>query len=262
MKILGSIIGDIVGSRFEFNNYLGTDFELFTKDCSFTDDTICTIAIAHSLLEGIPFDHSLRYWCGKYPNPKGSYGGSFANWLHTPNAAPYFSFGNGSAMRVAPCAFLYRNDREMALAKARLSAECTHNHPEGIRGALATTDCTWWAWNGYSKAQIKQFAMNIYGYDLEMTCDKIRLSNTFNETCQVTVPQAIVAFLESNDFESAIRLAVSIGGDSDTIGAITGGIAQAFYGIPNNIEARAMNYLPNEFINVLSNLNKQANGRL
>lgn len=256
--IFGSIVGDIVGSRFEFNNYLGTDFELFAKGCAFTDDTICTIAVADALLENIPFDKSLRYWCGKYPTPKGAYGGSFANWLHTPGAAPYHSFGNGSAMRVSPCALLYPNDRETALAKARSSAECTHGHPEGIKGALATADCVWLALNGHSKAQIKQSVMDMYGYDLNMTCAGIRRHNTFNETCQVTVPQAIAAFLESTGFESAIRLAVSIGGDSDTIGAITGSIAHAFYGIPESIETKAMEYLPTEFINVLSNFNKKS----
>lgn len=257
IKAIGSIIGDIVGSRFEFNNYLNIDFELFTNDCDFTDDTVCTIAIANALLENIPFEKSLRYWCGKYPTPKGAYGMSFANWLRTPNVAPYYSFGNGSAMRVAPCAFFYSNDRKMALTKARLSAECTHNHPEGIKGAMATTDCIWHALNGYSKVQIKQLVIDSYGYDLNITCNEIRQHNSFNETCQVTVPQAIVAFLESTDFESAIRLAISIGGDSDTIGAITGGIAEAFYGVPENIETKAIEYLPKEFINVLHNFNKQ-----
>jgi ADP-ribosylglycohydrolase len=254
--MLGAIIGDIAGSRFEFNNHLSTDFQLFTKDCAFTDDTICTVAIADALLKCMSFEQSLRYWCLKYPTPKGSYGGSFAVWLHSSNPVPYCSFGNGSAMRVSPCAWL-SNERQIVLGNAHKSAEGTHNHPEGIKGAVCVADCIYLARNGHTKDEIKDIVIKEYGYDLDMTCDEIRRTNTFNETCQVTVPQAIVCFLESSDFESAIRLAVSIGGDSDTIAAITGSIADAFSGIPEDIEQRAIKYLPDEFIDIISIFKKR-----
>ena len=251
--MLGAIIGDIVGSRFEFKNHLSTDFELFTNDCAFTDDTICTVAVADALLKGISFEESLQYWCRKYPNPVGAYGGSFGAWVRSENPMPYNSFGNGSAMRVSPCAWL-RNDRATVLRYAHLSALCTHDHPEGIKGAIAIADCIYQARQHYrSKGIIKTLASNEYGYNLDITCDEIRLTNTFNETCQVTVPQAIVCFLESSDFESAIRLAVSIGGDSDTIAAITGSIAEAFYGIPEHIKIQALRYLPDDIKDVFTN---------
>lgn len=251
--MLGAIIGDIAGSRFEFNNYLNTDFKLFTKECAYTDDTICTIAVAYSLLSKgkISFSDSLLYWCRKYPNPKGHYGGSFAKWIHSNNNEPYNSFGNGSAMRVSPCAWL-SNDLDTILQYAKQSAECTHNHPEGIKGAMCIAECIYHAKNGVSKEQIKDIITSKYGYNLNTNCDKIRATNTFNETCQVTVPQAIVAFIDSTDFESAISLAVSIGGDSDTIAAITGSIAEAYYSIPENIKEKALEYLPNELKEVIN----------
>ncbi|GHT09128.1 hypothetical protein FACS189432_05200 [Bacteroidia bacterium] len=251
--MLGAIIGDIVGSRFEFKNHRSTDFDLFTDDCSFTDDTICTVAVADALLRNIPFSNSLQSWCRKYPNPKGGYGGSFAQWVHSPNPMPYNSFGNGSAMRVSPVAH-YFDYRENVLENARLSAECTHDHPEGIKGAMAIADCIYHCLIGYSKKQIELGCS--YYYRIDTTCDEIRKTNTFNETCQVTVPQAIVCFLESTDFESAIRLAVSIGGDSDTIAAITGSIAEAYYGIPEHIKTTALEYLPQEFINIINTFYK------
>jgi len=255
--MLGAITGDIVGSRFEFNNHLSTDFELFTPECDFTDDTICTIAIADALLKGVSFEESLLYWCRKYPNPKGGYGGSFSAWLHSENPQPYNSFGNGSAMRVSPCAWL-SNDRNKVLYYARLSAECTHNHPEGIKGAKAVADCIFQARLKKSKGMIIVIANRHYQYaSYAMKPDEIRMTNTFNETCQVTVPQAIACFLESSDFESAIRLAVSIGGDSDTIAAMTGSIAEAYYGIPENIKSEALEYLPEDMLKVLSNFNRQ-----
>ncbi|MDR2058057.1 MAG: ADP-ribosylglycohydrolase family protein [Dysgonamonadaceae bacterium] len=253
--MLGAITGDITGSRFEFNNCLNTGFKLFTDECSFTDDTICTIAVADALIKEIPFENSLREWCGKYPNPKGAYGGSFAAWLRSNTPQPYNSFGNGSAMRVSPCAWLPEN-RETVLQQAKLSAECTHNHPEGIKGAVCVADLIFQARkSGCTRETIKNTA-ETYGYSLDTNCAEIRRTNTFNETCQVTVPQAIVAFLESSDFENAIRLAVSIGGDSDTIAAITGSIAEAFYGIPEHIKIQALRYLPEDMKEVLSNFNK------
>ena len=242
--MLGAIAGDIIGSRFEFDNYLGTDFELFTSECDFTDDTVCTVAVADAILTGVSFERSLLRWCRKYMPPKGGYGSLFARWIHSAAPEPYNSFGNGSAMRVSPCGWL--STREKVLRYARLSAECTHDHPEGIKGAVCIADCISHARSGASKDDIKRLAVDQYGYNVGQSCQAIRQTNTFDATCQVTVPQAIVCFLESADFESAVRLAVSIGGDSDTIAAITGSIAEAFYGIPEHIKANVLSYLPCE----------------
>lgn len=249
--MLGAIIGDIIGSRFEFNNTKSTDFELFTNECTYTDDTICTVAIAYAIKKGISFKDSLLYWCRKYPYPKGGYGSSFSRWIHSDDPQPYNSFGNGSAMRVSPCGWLI-DDRSIALKVAKESAECTHNHPEGIKAAKCITDCIYEASIGETMSNIKKLATKKYGYNLNMTCDSIRKTNTFNETCQVTVPQALTCFLESQDFEHAIRLAVSIGGDSDTIAAITGSVAGACYPIPKWIKEKAMSYLPAEFIHIMN----------
>ena len=247
----GAIIGDIVGSRFEFNNHLSTDFQLFTDDCAFTDDTICTVAVADALLKGIPFPDALRNWCARYPSPKGSYGGSFGAWLRAKHPEPYNSYGNGSAMRVSPCAW-FSNNREDVLKWARQSAECTHNHPEGIRGALYVADAIFQARTGASKAALRQLATETYGYSLPSSCNAIRETNTFNETCQVTVPQALVCVLESADFEHAIRLAVSIGGDTDTLAAIAGSIAEGLYGVPPALAEKALSYLTPEMRAVIT----------
>ncbi len=258
--MIGAIIGDIVGSRFEFKNHRSTEFDLFTRDCSFTDDTICTIAVAEALVHNYSFEEAFMKWCHRYPHPKGGYGGSFLEWLRSPNPQPYNSFGNGSAMRVSPCAWI-SDDRDVVLKLARESAECTHNHPDGIRGAVCVADCIWHARMGASKDDIRNLVTREY-YCIGTTCEYIRRTNTFNETCHVTVPQAIVAFLESSNFVSAIRLAVSIGGDSDTIAAITGSIAEAFYGVPVNVAFGAAKYLPHEFFVVISDFNDKCNGRL
>lgn len=248
--MLGAIIGDIVGSRFEFNNTNQTNFTLFTPDCNFTDDTICTVAVADALLNGSDFGDTIHRWCRKYPYPTGGYGGSFARWVHSDIPKPYNSFGNGSAMRVSPCGWL--PTRQDVLSHARRSAECTHNHPEGIKGAVCIADCIYHARVGADKSEMVALVTKEYTYPLDMTCHEIRRMNTFNETCQVTVPQAIVCFVESTDFESAIRLAVSIGGDSDTIAAMTGSIAEAYYGIPQNIERKALSLLTPEMQEVIA----------
>lgn len=248
--MIGAIIGDIVGSRFEFDNTHRLDFQLFTDRCGYTDDTVCTIAVADAILKGTDFGITLHEWCNRYPYPMGSYGGRFSQWVRSSNPLPYGSFGNGSAMRVSPCGWL--SSRKEVLESARLSAECTHNHPEGIKGAVCVADCIAFAVRKATKSEIKEHVQREYRYNLDQTCDFIRSNNSFNETCQVTVPQAIVCFLESDDFESAIRLAVSIGGDSDTIAAITGGIAEAFYGIPSDIRDQALCYLPEEMIQVIT----------
>lgn len=252
--MLGAIIGDIIGSRFEFNNTHRTDFELFTAESDYTDDTICTIAVADAILKNTDFGTTLHEWCRKYPNPTGSYGGRFAQWVRSENPMPYNSYGNGSAMRVSPCGWL--STRQDVLSQARRSAECTHNHPEGIKGAMCIADCIYHARVGGDKSEIAALTTNEYRYQLDITCHEIRSMNTFNETCQVTVPQAIVCFIESTDFESAIRLAVSIGGDSDTIAAMTGSIAEAYYGIPENIERKALSLLTPEIKTVIKKFNE------
>ena len=247
--MLGAIIGDIIGSRYEFANIRTTVFELFTPYNNFTDDTICTIAVADALLKGTSFKESLLYWCRKYPTPMGAYGARFAQWVHSANPQPYHSFGNGSAMRVAPCGWL--GSLEEVLEAAQKSAECTHNHPEGIKGAQCVAHAIALALGGSSKEEIRKIATQTYGYDLSTSCEALRGSYSFDETCQGTVPQAFICFLESQDFESALRLAVSIGGDSDTLAAITGGIAEAYYGIPKEIEQKALSYLTEEFREVV-----------
>jgi ADP-ribosyl-[dinitrogen reductase] hydrolase len=252
--MLGAIVGDIIGSRFEFDNCLTTSFELFTDQCSFTDDTICTVAVADAILKKVSFRSSLLKWCREYPFPMGSYGGSFAVWLRSPNPQPYNSYGNGSAMRVSPCGSAEL--RERAILLAQKSAECTHDHPEGIKGATSIAECIWLANDGASKQEIRSLISQKYGYNIETNCDQIRRTNSFNETCQVTIPQALVAFFESDSFEDAIRLSVSIGGDSDTIAAITGSLAEAFYGIPEEIKDRAIKFLPQEMKEVINEFYK------
>lgn len=240
--MIGAIIGDIVGSRFEFNNHRSTDFALFGRGCGYTDDTVLTVAIAKAIMDGIPFGQALQSYGHLFPSPKGAYGASFSRWLHMPNPTPYNSFGNGSAMRVSPCALLAKGNREKALTMAAASAMPTHN--EGIKGAMAVVDAILMAFDHTDKETIRDTITSLYGYDLGFTCDDIRDTNQFNETCMVTVPQAIVAFLDSTSFEDAIRLAVSIGGDSDTIAAICGPIAEAYYGIPTTLRTKALKLLP------------------
>lgn len=249
--LLGAAIGDIVGSRFEFDNYRATDFDLFTAASTFTDDTICTVAVAEWLQQGGRDDLAvyMRRWCHRYDS---SYGNHFRAWLASANPQPYHSYGNGAAMRVSPVAWHWDSLAE-TLAYAEKSAAITHNHPEGIRGAQATAAAIFWARQGKDKAFIKGHISAEYGYDLSASCAAIRPHYHFNETCQETVPQAIVAFLESRDFEEAIRLAVSLGGDSDTLAAITGSIAEAYYAdIPAGIRQEALARLPADMRAILS----------
>ncbi|MDY5968645.1 MAG: ADP-ribosylglycohydrolase family protein [Bacteroidales bacterium] len=256
--MIGTIIGDIVGSRFEFNNYRSTDFDFFGEGCSYTDDTIMTVAVADAVMNNKPFSTTMREYGRKFPLPMGGYGGRFSAWLHAAAPHPYDSLGNGSAMRVSPCALLSNGNREWALSKAACSAMPTHNHPDGIKGALAITDAILMAFRHEDKETMRSYLTELYGYDLNFTCDDIRPLNMFNETCPVTVPQAIVAFLDSTGFEDAIRLAVSIGGDSDTIAAMTGGIAEAYYGIPSKIRSAALKMLPKQFVRTINEMYKLA----
>lgn len=248
--MLGAIIGDIVGSRFEFNNTNRMDFDLFTDESSYTDDTICTVAIADAILNGKSYKDSLLEWCRKYPNPKGAYGGSFSRWIHSADPQPYNSYGNGSAMRVSPIGWAFDNFQQ-TLLEAHLSAEVSHNHTEGIKGAQCIADLIYHLRTGkIGKDAVKRCVKHSFGYEIQPV-DYIRKTNSFNETCQVTVPQAISCFLEGNDFEEIIRLAISIGGDSDTIGAIAGSLAEAYYKIPDNIAVVATSKLPDDMFMVL-----------
>jgi len=225
--ILGAIAGDVIGSVYEFNNTRTTDFPLFKRETTFTDDTVMTIAIADAILHNKDFAQTILDYGKRYPNR--GYGTSFFKWLaHDTPAPPYNSWGNGSAMRVSAVGFAY-NDLDKVLKKAEKTAVVTHNHPEGIKGAQATAAAIFLARTGKNKAEIKAYIEQKFGYDLDFTLDEIRPTFPFDENCQGTVPQSIVAFLESTDYDSAIRLAISLGGDSDTIACITGGIAIAFY---------------------------------
>ena len=252
--MIGAIIGDIVGSRFEFDNIKRKDFELFTKNCSFTDDTICTVAVADAAMHGKDYGDTLHRWCRRYPTPMGGYGCSFSGWVLSDNPKPYNSFGNGSAMRVSAVGWLF-DDLATVLAEAKKSAACTHSHEEGVKGAQAVASAVYMLRKGAGKAQVRAYVTETFCYDLTGTVSSIRKSNRrFDETCQVTVPQAFVCFLESTSFEDAVRNAISIGGDSDTIGAITGALAEAHYGVPADIEARAIGYLDARMRNVLTAL--------
>lgn len=253
--MLGAIIGDIVGSTYEFNNIKTKDFPFFTEGSECTDDSILTFATADWLLHGGDIARIYSDYATRYPCPMGGYGTSFNGWVirsqRLGDYAPYNSCGNGSAMRVSPVGWAF-NTKEEVLHYAKLSAECTHNHPEGIKGAQATALCILMARKGTSKEQIRQAIEDEFGYDLSLTIDEIRPRYSWEgpdnrgdgATCQGSVPQAIRAFLDGNDFEDCIRNAISIGGDSDTIGCITAAIAEAFYGISQDIRERAMGYLP------------------
>ena len=236
--MLGAIVGDTVGSVYEWDNIKTVEFPLFLERSFFTDDTVMTVAVAHALLDyydGTAISETelvrLMQLYGKM-YPDAGYGGRFCYWIDNPHPMPYNSFGNGSAMRVSPVAWV-SDDLAHVEELAKQTAEVTHNHPEGIKGAQATAACILMARQGASNDEIRAYMEERYEYDLDFTLDDIRPLYGFDVSGQGSVPQAIVAFLESSDFEGAIRLAVSIGGDSDTIAAITGSIAQARYGIPD-----------------------------
>lgn len=239
--MLGAIVGDIVGSIYEFNNHRSKDFPLFGEDCKFTDDTVLTIAVADCLMNNGNYTEYIKNYARKYTGR--GYGGRFRQWISSESMEPYNSWGNGSAMRVSAVGFAY-NDLEAVMNEAKRSAEVTHNHPEGIKGAQATAVAIFMARKGQSKEDIKTAIAQSFDYDLNRTVDEIRPTYVFNESCQETVPEAIIAFLESKDFEDAIRNAISLGGDSDTLACITGGIAEAFYGgVPTDIAKKALSYL-------------------
>lgn len=245
--MLGAIIGDIVGSRFEFDNTFYYHFELFTPECDFTDDTICSIAIADAILEGKGYQDALLEWCRKYPHPMGAYGGSFARWIVSAHPQPYHSFGNGSAMRVSSVGWLYDAEEDV-LREAMKSASVTHNHPEGIKGAQAVALAIWEARRGGGIEVIHKVACRFYGEDYEK---HLIPQGCFDETCQGTVPVAFHLIRQSKSFEDSIRKAISYGGDSDTLGAIVGGMAEALWGVPDDLKIKALEYLPVDMISVV-----------
>lgn len=248
--MIGAIAGDIIGSVYEFDNIKTTDFPLFTSESDYTDDTIMTVAVADWLLNGGDLTRVMQEYGRKYPCPMGGYGGRFSGWLREKDPQPYNSWGNGSAMRVSAVGWKF-DSLEETLDVARETALVSHNHPEGIKGAQATAAAIYLARTGKNKQEIKQYIETTFSYDLNRTCDEIRPTYHFNESCQGTVPEAIIAFLDSTDFENAIRLAVSLGGDSDTLACITGGIAEAFYGVPDTIREEVVKRLPKEFNRLL-----------
>ncbi|MEJ2720880.1 MAG: ADP-ribosylglycohydrolase family protein, partial [bacterium] len=229
---------DIIGSVYEFGGAKDTDFPLFTEETTFTDDTVLTIAVADRLLSEGSYVDKLHEYANAYPDR--GYGGGFLRWVLVGSREPYNSWGNGSAMRVSPVGFAF-NDTDSVLAEAKRSAEVTHNHPEGIKGAQAAALSIFMARTGGSKEQIRDAVESRFGYDLHRSVEEIRPHYEFNESCQGTVPEAIIAFMDSHDYESAIRLAISLGGDADTLACITGGIADAFYGgVPADIAEPAL----------------------
>jgi ADP-ribosylglycohydrolase len=238
-KMLGAIIGDIAGSVYEWNNIKTKDIPLYRDDCHFTDDTVMTVAVADALMKGgkpDDFIDSMKKFGRMYPNV--GYGPRFSRWLFSDDREPYNSFGNGSAMRVSPVAWYFDNLDDVERF-AEISASVTHNHPEGIKGAKSVAGAIFLARKGASKPEIKKYVEEKYGYDLNRTLDEIRPHYQFDVSCQGSVPEAIIAFLESSKFRDAILSAISIGGDSDTIAAITGSIAETFYGISEKIVKKA-----------------------
>ena len=268
--MLGAMIGDIVGSKYEFNNTFDYDFEMFGEGCDFTDDTICTVAIADAILNGRSYQESLLDWCRRYPSPKGAYGGRFAGWIHSLDPQPYNSFGNGSAMRVSPVAWLFDNLSQV-LEEAEKTALPTHNHPEGIKGAKAVAHAIWYfrksrfsegskdseneETKGLKNEKAKaskdenetiQGFMSIARSYYEDFDTRVYPKGKFDETCMDAVPLSFYLLSQASSFEDAIRLAISHGGDSDTIGAIVGSIAEARFGIPQEMKEKALSYLPDD----------------
>ena len=247
--MIGAICGDFIGSVYEHNSIKVKEFPLFHPSCRFTDDTVLTIATMDALINKKDFAHVYRYWYRKYP--RAGYGGSFIKWAEGESNKPYYSWGNGSAMRVSPVGVYFDNLADV-LAYAKKSAEVTHNHPEGIKGAQAAAACIFLAKQGKSKPDIEKYISDTFYYNLNINLDEIRKDYSFDVSCQGSVPQSIACFLQSTGYEDAIRNAVSLGGDSDTMACIAGGISEAFYGgVPGAIREMVYNSLPDEFRRVI-----------
>lgn len=255
--LMGTVLGDIAGSIYEFNPRKTTDIDLQDEGMDYTDDTIMTIAVADWILNDKKHTKKglvtrMQEWGRKYPNPMGAYGGMFSQWLTSNNPKPYNSWGNGAAMRVAAVGFAF-STLEETLEVAKKSAEVTHNHPEGIKGAQATAAAIFMARTGCSKEDIRRYISGNFGYDLNRTCDDIRPTYSFDGSCQGTVPESIIAFLDSKDYEDALQLCISLGGDADTMGAITGAIAGAYYGkMTYALHEFGMYKLPDDIKDVIS----------
>ena len=262
--LLGAIAGDTIGSIYEFNPTKNYNFPLIDERMEYTDDSIMTIAVADWLLQptdaGYPTNRlifSMRKWGNEYRYPMGGYGGTFTTWLYSEDMEPYNSWGNGSAMRVSAVGFAF-DTIEQTLHAAKVSAEVTHNHPEGIKGAQATAAAIFLARIGSSKEEIREYITKTFGYDLSKTCDDIREAYRFEASCQETVPQSLIAFFDSKDYEDAIRLTVSLGGDADTMGAITGAVAIAYYKeMPDEIYDFTMSKLPEDLKAIVMEFEKK-----
>ena len=264
----GAISGDMIGAPYEFDRSPKTkDFPLFSRLSGFTDDSVMTVAVAEALMDAFGQDdeavktalvQSMKKWGMRYPGA--GYGGRFYHWLFSDQTEPYNSFGNGSAMRVSSAGWLC-DTLDETRHMARLTAEVTHNHPEGIKGAETTASAIYLARTGRSKEEIKAYLIREFGYDLSRTCDEIRPTYFHVESCQQTVPEAITAFLEGIDFEDVIRTAVSLGGDCDTLTCIAGGMAEAFFGMPEFIKEEVRKRLPADMLKVCSRFEARVNGR-
>ena len=259
--MIGAIIGDIAGSRFEFNNHRSKEFELFSKGCFVTDDSIMTLAIAQALADADDDMEKLKQTIAPTmqrigrPYPSCGYGSRFFGWMYSPNPQPYNSFGNGAAMRVSPVAWA-ANCLEEVKTLSYIVTAVSHDHPEGLKGAEATAVATFMARTGATMDEIRAIMERDY-YSINFTIDEVRPLYRYNETCQKTLPVALAAFYESTDFEDAIRNAISVGGDSDTIAAITGAIAGAYYDVPKELRTQALNYLAPELKAILLDFEKQ-----
>lgn len=247
--MLGAIAGDVIGSVYEHYPIKTERFPLFHPRCRFTDDTVMTVAIAHAILEATDYALALKSFGRKYPDA--GYGSAFIEWIFDDEVRPYNSWGNGAAMRVSPVGFAF-DDFDSVLLEAKRCAEVSHNHPEGIKGAQATAVAVFLARKGESKENIRRRIASLFGYDLNRTIDAIRPSYRFDVSCQGTVPEAIIAFLDSCSYEDAIRKAISLGGDSDTLACITGGIAEAYYkSIPAEIVGMVQRTLPEDLLAIV-----------
>ena len=261
----GAILGDIIGSPYEFDRGGKTkDFPLFSPRSKYTDDTVMTVAVADALMKTPAgaadgeYRRNLAACMQKWGNdyPWAGYGGMFRSWLQAADPQPYGSFGNGSAMRASAAGWLYGSLEETRRI-ARLTADVTHNHPEGIKGAEAVAAAIWLGRHGKGKDEIREYIVSEFGYDLSRTCDEIRPGYHHVESCQETVPEAVTAFLEGESFEDVIRTAVSLGGDCDTLTCIAGSMAEAFYGVPDDLKAEAERRLPREMLRVIERFNQQ-----
>ena len=247
--MLGAIAGDVIGSVYEGRPIKTTDFPLFSPRSRFTDDTVLTVAVAHALLHDGDYAATLKRFARRYPDA--GYGGSFYQWMQSEQTEPYGSWGNGAAMRVSPVGFAL-DDAEDVLREARRSAAVSHDHPEGIKGAQATALAVFRARTGADPPAIRREIADRFGYDMDRTLDGIRPTYRFDVSCQGSVPESIIAFLESAGYEDAVRKAISLGGDADTMACIAGGVAQAFYGeVPDAIEEEVRGRLPAELLEVV-----------